>query len=100
MNISELKKQYSWRAIPGCPGRSVLKHPNKQLTFKNLLGYEPEVKTFQVDQLQDLVLIVLLEDGALITYQKPDGTLIHTLNTPEGFTRKLNKLGISLMPNK
>jgi hypothetical protein len=45
---------------------------------------------------KDPVLVVPLENGGLISYQQRDGRLIHTLNTSEGFSRKLQQLEISL----
>jgi len=45
---------------------------------------------------KDSVLVVPLTDGGLIAYRQTDGRLIHTLNTPEGFSRKLHQLGITL----
>ena len=45
---------------------------------------------------KDPVLVVPLKNGGLISYRQPDGRLIHTLNTAEGFSRKLQQLGIAL----
>ena len=43
---------------------------------------------------KDTVIVTSFEDGGLISYRKPDGTYLHTLNTREGFERKLRQLGI------
>jgi hypothetical protein len=43
---------------------------------------------------QDPVIVTPLEDGGLISYRKADGMFLHTLNTREGFERKLRQLGI------
>ena len=48
------------------------------------------------DAAKDRVLVVPLEDGGLISYARADGRLVHTLNTAEGFGRKLSQLRISL----
>ena len=48
---------------------------------------------------RDRVVVTRLgEDPAwgLISYARPDGTWVHTANTPEGFARKLADLGITL----
>ena len=37
------------------------------------------------------VLVGVLRDGGLISYRKPDGTYIHTLDSREGFKRKLQQ---------
>ena len=42
----------------------------------------------------DPVIVAEFEDGGLISYRKPDGSFLHTLNTSEGFDRKLRQLGI------
>jgi hypothetical protein len=43
---------------------------------------------------RDPVLIVEFDGGGLISYLRADGTLMHTLNTAEGFRRKLRQLGV------
>ena len=43
---------------------------------------------------KDPVIVTPFEDGGLISYRKADGTFLHTLNTREGFERKLRQLGI------
>jgi hypothetical protein len=42
------------------------------------------------------VVVTPLIVGGLISYRRPDGTFLHTLNTAEGFARKLSDLGIEL----
>jgi hypothetical protein len=44
---------------------------------------------------KDPVMVAPLSDGGLISYRKPDGAYIHTLNSREGFERKLQQLGIT-----
>jgi len=44
---------------------------------------------------RDPVLVVAFRGGGL-SYLREDGTLMHTLNTSEGFYRKLRQLGIEL----
>ena len=43
---------------------------------------------------KDPVIVTAFEDGGLISYRKADGMFLHTLNTREGFERKLRELGI------
>jgi hypothetical protein len=50
---------------------------------------------YRVRAARDPALVVELEGGGLISYLREDGTLMHTLNTPEGFRRKLRQLGIA-----
>jgi hypothetical protein len=44
------------------------------------------------------VLVVVCEGGGLISYRKPDGSYVHTLNTKEGLNRKLDQLGLPPQP--
>ena len=61
---------------------------------EQLLGEAVDVSVYRVEAAKDTVLVVTLDEGGLISYQKPDGSFVHTLNTPEGFRRKLLQLGI------
>ena len=45
---------------------------------------------------EDPVVVAVFEDGGLISYRKPNGTYVHTLNSRDGFERKLQQLGIEL----
>ena len=87
-----------WRALRYCPGRSVWQGPSG-LTPADLVGAEASVRVFRVDAAPDPVHVVALPDGGLISYAKPDGSFVHTLNTREGFARKLDDLGIRLDEN-
>ena len=42
----------------------------------------------------DPVIVTAFDDGGLISYRKAEGMFLHTLNTREGFERKLRQLGI------
>ncbi|MEW6735277.1 MAG: hypothetical protein AB1489_28555 [Acidobacteriota bacterium] len=54
------------------------------------------MSTFQVAKARDTVIVACLDRGGLISYKRVDGTYLHTLNTAEGFVRKLLALGIEL----
>ena len=82
-----------WRPIPGCPGRLVLPGA-RRASPEELVGAGTPVRRLQVDGAADLVCVAAVEGGGLISYAKPEGTYVHTLNTPEGFARKLKQLGI------
>jgi hypothetical protein len=59
-----------------------------------LAGNGAEIAVHRAPAARDEVLVVALRGGGgLITYRRPDGGLLHTLNTPEGFARKLSQLG-------
>jgi hypothetical protein len=55
----------------------------------------PEIRiTEHLARAKDPVLVARLDDGGLISYRKPGGSYVHTLNTLNGFERKLQHLGI------
>jgi hypothetical protein len=63
---------------------------------QDILGEEVEACEFKVEAAKDTVLVVEFGDGGLISYHRDDGSFLHTLNTPEGFRRKLLQLKIDL----
>jgi hypothetical protein len=94
MTFSELLTARNWRPIHNCPGRYVLSGVSPSLPLEALIGQEAEVRELHVEAARDTVLVVRLLDGGLISYKRPDGSYLHTLNTAEGFARKLLQLGI------
>ncbi|HEY0004684.1 MAG TPA: hypothetical protein VGB17_07705 [Pyrinomonadaceae bacterium] len=95
MNFEQLMRAWGWKPLRHCPGRFVLAGETS-LSMQELLGDEFEVLAYRVEAARDTVLVVRLESGGLISYSRADGTLLHTLNTPDGFRRKLRQLGIRL----
>ena len=94
MTLDELMKEWTWRPIPGCPGRYVLREANPCLSLEALLGPDAQATEFRVETAKDVVLVVRLDRGGMISYKRDDGSFLHTLNTEEGFERKLMQLGI------
>ena len=92
----DLAQRWSWRPIPGCPGRSVLQGGDATLAPADLLGPEALVRRFEVSAARDPVWVSLLPDGGVISYERPDASFVHTLNTPTGLARKLAQLGIGV----
>ena len=88
--------RWPWRPIRNCPGRFVLSWPDEPISLETLLGFSPIPQVFPNSAAKDSVLVIRLEEGGVISYEQLDGRLIHTLNTPEGFSRKLRQLGITL----
>lgn len=96
MRFDDLKCRWIWKQIHACPGRYILFDVDKTLSPEDLLGREAEISEFHVKQARDIVVVAKLQDGGLISYKNKDGTYLHTLNTSEGFKRKLLQLEISL----
>jgi hypothetical protein len=96
MTFDELMRSYDWKPIRNCPGRYVLRGAQSDLSLESLLKDEVEISEFHPALARDAVLVAELEDGGIISYRQRDGSLVHTLNTPEGFRRKLLQLEINL----
>lgn len=95
MTYEDLMVAWNWRPIRACPGRFVLSGCIQDLTPAELLGTEVGICEFNVANASDPVIVGPLDHGGLISYRKRDGSYVHTLNTKEGFRRKLSQLGIS-----
>jgi hypothetical protein len=95
MTFHGLFQKWQWRPIRNCPGRYLLAGVPPSLPPEALIGIA-DVREFRVSAARDAVLVVRLIDGGLISFKRSDGSYLHTLNTPEGFARKLTELGIRL----
>jgi hypothetical protein len=91
-----LAAQREWKPIHNCPGRYRLAGAPSDEAVEVLVGTGYTVSRFRVEGARDEVLVVRLDKGGVISYARPDGKYVHTLNDPEGFTRKLAQLGISV----
>lgn len=100
MTFDELMNAWNWKPIRNCPGRYVLHDARENLRPQEILGFEVEEKEYRVIAARDAVLVIKLEEGGLISYRRDDGSFLHTLNTPEGFERKLSQLGINSFATK
>lgn len=96
MRFNELKRRWNWRPIRNCPGRFVLcREQNEGVPgFDDMIKDHADGKEYCTAHARDTVLVIELEDGGLISYGRPDGSYVHTLNTPEGFLHKLKQLEI------
>lgn len=96
MSFDEIFRRWNWTPIRGCPGRFALSGARAELRPEEIIGHEIETIEFRVAAAKDAVIVARLDGGGLISYKREGGSFVHTLNTPEGFGRKLNQLGISL----
>jgi hypothetical protein len=98
MSKASFEQVYSarnWHPISHCPGRFVLRGSGS-LSVEAIAGREIEVTEYRTDAARDPVLVAALDGGGIISYRHLDGALVHTLNTDEGFERKLKQLGIEV----
>jgi hypothetical protein len=101
MRFETLFSSFRWKQIRGCPGRFVLDERDPgllgtRLNPVDILSGTHLVTVHSSSGARDPVFIARIEDGGLISFLRPDGSFVHTLNTAEGFERKLNQLGIQL----
>ena len=94
--FDQLANRWELRPIRNCPGRFIIHGMPAEMTLGEVLGSEDEIQAFKVSSAKDAVLVARVEGGGVISYQRADGTHIHTLNTAEGFERKLDDLGIKI----
>jgi hypothetical protein len=99
IDFDQLWSRYDWRPIRNCPGRFVLRGWTN-LRPEDLCEGAVESLLFVPQAAPDPVLVTQLESGGLISYLKNEKRLLHTLNTEEGFARKLEQLGIALVAQK
>jgi hypothetical protein len=92
--FARLWASWHWRPIHNCRGRYCLVAPNARLPVSALISDRPAT-IYRLPTARDPVLVVEFEGSGLISYLRADGTLMHTLNTSEGFRRKLRQLGIA-----
>ena len=95
MTFYSFLKKYKWKEIHRCPGRYTLSG-EYNIKIQELSGTTEIPDIYYSEQVQDPFYIIPLIDGGIISYIKSDGVLIHTLNTLEGFIRKLKDLGIEV----
>jgi hypothetical protein len=93
--FAQLMTQWKWKPIRNCRGRFLLSGAPRDLSIETLAGFGTRVFRFHPEGTPDTVAIVPLVDGGLIAYEREDGTVLHTLNDPDGFERKMRQLGIS-----
>jgi len=96
MTFHDLMAQWSWKPIRNCAGRFLLAGAPPDLAPEALLGPAARLFEFHVEAARDTVVVAPLDEGGLISYKRPDGTFLHTLNDAEGFSRKLLQLAIDL----
>jgi hypothetical protein len=94
--VTDLLNDFEWRQTPNCRGRFTLATQQTRLSLTDLLGEDCQPLEIRSTMARDTILIVPLADGGVISYERHNGTFLHTLNTPEGFRRKLKDLGIDL----
>jgi hypothetical protein len=92
--FSDLIDRWAWRPIPNCPGRYVLGTGPVATPPDEIVPGAGAGSEHVTAAARDPVIVTPFDDGGLISYRKADGGFLHTLNTREGFERKLRQLAI------
>ena len=96
MTFNDVQKMGLWVPIRDCPGRFTLREASPTFSIVDLLGADEAIQRAHSSKARDPVCIASLEDGGVISYSRSDGSWLHTLNTEEGFERKLRQLEIEI----
>ena len=94
VTFSALFDRWAWRPIPNCPGRYVLAAGPVATPPQEMVPGADGGPEHLSALARDPVIVTQFGDGGLISYRKVDGMFVHTLNTREGFERKLQQLGV------
>jgi len=95
MKVADLLARFQWEKIPDTEGRFTLNQSKSPLTVEQLIDSdELEIQQYPSINPQEMIHVVKLEDGGLISYQRQDTSFIHTLNSENMFKRKQWELGI------
>ncbi|MCK5684175.1 hypothetical protein KAJ27_08635 [bacterium] len=87
----ELKNNYKWKPIWGCPGRYIFSSGVVKITIQQLTNNINTVYEEIFTGTTDPVLYCFFEGGGLISYRKENGYL-HTLCDTDGMNRKIASL--------
>ena len=94
MTFYEVFNRCAWREIRNCPGRYALAAGPIATPPEDVAAGAAHGSQHVCVMARDPVIVTPLADGGLISYRRADGTFLHTLDTREGFERKLRQLGI------
>jgi hypothetical protein len=98
VDFDTLFRSRKWTPIRNCPGRFGLAD-GPTIESPSTLAPADEAHEFSVPTAKDAVVVVPFHaGGGLISYKRAGGSYLHTLNTADGFARKLADLGITLRP--
>ena len=94
VTFAALFDRLAWRPIANCPGRYVLAGGPVAMPPEEIVPGGKRGSKHVIAATRDPVIVTPLDDGGLISYCKGEGMFLHTLNTREGFERKIRQLGL------
>lgn len=95
VTFKTLFDRWPWRPIPNCPGRYVLTTGPVATRPEDIAPGANATSEHVSVSARDPIVVTPFDDGGLISYRQASGMFLHTLNTREGFERKLRQLGIT-----
>lgn len=100
--LDDLLRRFDGQPIASCPGRFVLRGIDPTCGPHTVVPTGGRMSEHTATTARDRVVVTRLGGAAgawgLISYARSNGTWVHTVNTPEGFARKLTDLGIAESP--
>lgn len=96
-SFDELKHRFPFVPIRDCPGRYVLKG-GPDAALDTLVRSSDVASIHLLPNVRDRVWIVPVAGGGLISYEKPDGLMVHTLGDEAGFARRVGILAVNVDP--
>ena len=94
VTFAALFDHFAWRPIPNCPGRYLLAAGPVAMPPEEMVPGGSGGSKYVIAATRDPVIVTPFDDGGLISYCKGEGKFLHTLNTREGFERKIRQLGL------
>ncbi len=93
MTAQDLMTRYRWEQMSNDRGRFVLAAGQGSIATDELLGPDADVRRLASVAGKDVIVLARFEEGGLISYERPDGSVVHTLNTERAFKLKVWEMG-------
>ena len=94
VTFAALFGRFAWCPIANCPGRYLLAGGPVAMPPDEIVPGGSGGSTHVIAATRDPVIVTPFDDGGLISYCKGERRFLHTLNTREGFERKIRQLGL------
>lgn len=91
-NFDQIFSAYLWKPIVRCPGRWVFAEVGVEVS--DIVGARVSVAPVTSVSARDAIVHIPVEGGGIISYQRSDGSYVHTLCTQCAYLRKLAMLGL------
>ena len=93
VTAQDLMARYRWEQMTNDRGRFILAPGQDPVTTDELVGTDADVRRLASVAGKDVIVLARFEEGGLISYERPDGSVLHTLNTERAFKLKVWEMG-------